>query len=542
MAITKVYLLDVPFEKDYKHTLYFANATAQYNYFYSRAVKKYTDFSYQRKDKFIRVPDDYDTIKNCNYVMYQNSEVSNKWYYAFIDKIEYSNTDKSDIYISTDVIQTYLFDYTIKPSFIEREHVNDDTIGKHTVPEELETGEYIDQPLSSGDSISWEACLGTEFYVVLAVTQNDLGLGLTSVSGKTYNGTYSGLTYITFPNFVDCDGYINAVQSTVTDNIIYACFMVPQELLDNVTWITPQGYSFQFAYVEFNTVPSEIKGNIPVTDTYVLDKNYSPRNKKLLTFPYRYIAMSNNAGQTHEYKYEYFKKVNNECRFYTRGVIGVGCSIKLFPSNYLEADDRSYTFHNYMESLDCAKLPTCPWINDPYVNWLTQNSVNMTINTVKNVGAIVGGTALAILSGGTTALAGGAVALGGVSGIFDQVKTKYEHSLVPDTAQGGANQGDLIFSEQGYFFTPYKKSIKKEYAQIIDNYFDMFGYKVNTVKVPNTNHRANWWYTKTIDVNITGSIPNEDLEAIKTCYNNGITFWKDPTKIYDYTQSNGIVS
>ena len=30
-----------------------------------------------------------------------------------------------------------------KESFIEREHVNDDTIGLHTIPENLETGDYI---------------------------------------------------------------------------------------------------------------------------------------------------------------------------------------------------------------------------------------------------------------------------------------------------------------------------------------------------------------------------------------------------------------
>ena len=84
MGITKVYLLDTPLEKDYKNTLYFASASAQNTYFLSKKVKEYTDFSYQRKDKFIRVPDDFDTIKNCNYVMYQNTAESNKWYYCII--------------------------------------------------------------------------------------------------------------------------------------------------------------------------------------------------------------------------------------------------------------------------------------------------------------------------------------------------------------------------------------------------------------------------------------------------------------------------
>ena len=77
--ITKVYLLSVPLEDDYKDTLYFANATAQQTYFAGQVVKSYTDFSYQRKGNVIRVPAQVDTIRNCNYVMYQNTAYSNKW-------------------------------------------------------------------------------------------------------------------------------------------------------------------------------------------------------------------------------------------------------------------------------------------------------------------------------------------------------------------------------------------------------------------------------------------------------------------------------
>ena len=36
--ITKVYLLDVPLEADYKNTLYFANASAQQSYFQSKVI------------------------------------------------------------------------------------------------------------------------------------------------------------------------------------------------------------------------------------------------------------------------------------------------------------------------------------------------------------------------------------------------------------------------------------------------------------------------------------------------------------------------
>jgi hypothetical protein len=69
----------------------------------------------------------------------------------------------------------------------------------------------------------------------------------------------------------------------------------------------------------------------------------------------------------------------------------------------------------------------------------------------------------------------------------------------------------------------------------------MYGYKVNSVKIPNKAHRSRFWYTKTLDINIDGGIPAKDMEKIKACYNNGITFWRNANEINDYSLSNGIV-
>ena len=57
--------------------------------------------------------------------------------------MKYVNDEMTDIYINLDVFQTYQFDFIYKKSFVEREHVNNDSVGLHTVPEGLETGEYV---------------------------------------------------------------------------------------------------------------------------------------------------------------------------------------------------------------------------------------------------------------------------------------------------------------------------------------------------------------------------------------------------------------
>ena len=70
--ITEVRLLAVPLTKDYKHTIYFADKTAQYNYFYGNSKHFITESSYQRKDGYIRFPMHIDELSGCNYLMYAN--------------------------------------------------------------------------------------------------------------------------------------------------------------------------------------------------------------------------------------------------------------------------------------------------------------------------------------------------------------------------------------------------------------------------------------------------------------------------------------
>ena len=57
--------------------------------------------------------------------------------------MEYVNENATRITFETDVYQTYMFDLVKKQCFVEREHVNDDTIGINTTHEGIDTGEFI---------------------------------------------------------------------------------------------------------------------------------------------------------------------------------------------------------------------------------------------------------------------------------------------------------------------------------------------------------------------------------------------------------------
>lgn len=142
---TDIRLLKTPFEIDNQNQLTFSSVSAQTTYFLTLPHLEEDNCSYQRRDNVIRFPAHIDSILDYNYVMYKNENYTNKWFYAFITNMEYLNDNVTLISIETDCFQTWQFDIVYKKMFVEREHVNDDTIGKHTIPENLNVGEVIEE-------------------------------------------------------------------------------------------------------------------------------------------------------------------------------------------------------------------------------------------------------------------------------------------------------------------------------------------------------------------------------------------------------------
>ena len=472
----------------------------------------------------IRYPEHIDNIINYNYVMYQNENYSNKWFYAFITNMKYVNDNMTEITIKTDVFQTWQFDLIYKKMFVEREHVNDDIVGLHTVPENLETGEYINQPDYEGELFTYL----NNTYICIAVSDRVIdSAGLPHI----YNGLYSGLEYLLFQNEQNATAYINYVNSKSKADAIYSMFIIPANIVSNVEWLTYQedGSSlFNYAFCPNSNTVSLID-NVRYTIPNFLDQNYIPKNKKLLTYPYRCFNISNNSGQTFTYRYEDFdtSNTNGKCDFTLYGSIDCGCSMKLIPHYYKRE------LKNHIEGIDAGKLPTISWITDPYVNWLTQNGVNLAIKTTLGLGGVALGVASTLATGGATlpVLIGASAGISGASSIASAVQEVREHYIQPEQANGGANQGNYNFCNK-LTFTIQRVSIKQEYAKIIDDYFSMYGYKVNSVKIPNITGRTNWNYIKTINANILGNIPQEDLQEIKNMFDNGITFWHNPNTFF----------
>ena len=526
---TNIKLLKVPFEMDNLNQLTFANATAQYNYFNGLTGKlEYEECTYQRKDGYMAIKENADTLQPYNYCMYQNEQYGNKWFYAFITNITYESNKVSYVYIKTDVFQTWQFDIVYKKSFIEREHVNDDTIGLHTVPENLELGEYISCATPTQTSI------GNYCYITVGVTKIPW-LDPDIVQGHSrYNGVVGGLIYIIFNSVTSFDDFMHLAIGS--QELVQCVFMIPTEYMPNPSWLSLPDSGGYYAYVDdTNTAYTLTQINVPVPTT--IGTNKTPVNKKLMTYPYRYLLATNNTGIDVVYRYEDFLYFNQspsgQASFDVKGTVGVGCSIRINPKDF-----KKVTGANNEEGFNLGKFPVGAWINDIYHNWLRQNGLNIGVTALSATLKLASGTAML----GTGNIAGGASNItNGLNEITNLMVEKERASLTPPHAEGNTNASDIMYATNKLAPTFYHMSIKDEYISIIDNFFSMYGYKVNLLKIPNIFGRANWNYVKTVGCNITGDIPQKDLQELKNMFDNGVTLWHNPSTFLDYSQSNAIL-
>ena len=550
---TEVRIVKVPIEIDEKNQINFANATAQYNYFNSLTKKTYTQFTYQRKDGTITLPELVDDIYSYNYVMYKNVNFSNKWFYAYIIDSEFSSPNSTKIKIKTDVFQTWQFDLTYKPVFVEREHVNDDTIGAHTLPESVDTGEYvvngIDAMLPSAVvKDAGNNLINAEVLICFQVTE--LLTGIYFNTARSINRIYSGVDIIAVDSADDATkivrGYDFLGKNTNSESAIVSCFMAPKEFFQGCY---TQPATFNVGDIN-NPTTVTVTVRTPATNYYtsrLLEDHaiainstidgYTPKNNKLFTYPYNYLYVTNNNGNDTTYHYEDF--LGNAPHFYMAGTLGQGCSIKLAPINYKHLGTSQYPTENYAYGMSGGKYPVCAWKSDYYTNWLAQNNFSMATKILSSTAT---GFAMGTLfSGGNVGMG---VAMAGVNLAQSSLQAgaeDYKAKMIPDGAHGNTNCADVNFAWRKYF-TALKMSVRAEYARIIDEYFSKFGYKVNRVKTMNITGRTNWNYVKTIECYIRADIPQEDLIELQGMFDKGITFWHNAATFGDYSQSNGIVS
>lgn len=535
---SNIKILRCPLELDNDNQINFASANDQYTYFNSLPKIEEFDYTYVRRDNNLRVQTNenltYETLLTYNYVMYQNEGFSNKWFYAHITSYTWINSELTILTLEEDFFQSWQFDIVYGNSFIEREHVTDDTIGAHTIDEGLEKGDYIVNTSGNVGVGDCHAVVVTNYDVI---NKSTIGYNHSHI----INSVNSGLYYYvageeTSVTFIDWIIEACTKDPDLSPDMIQGIYMVPDSMTNygqgQDYWSYASGTG-GLQYAPYHVL-DDIQGAITMQAISISKQTtlngYTPKNNKLLTGEYNYLLFDNNGGNSQIYAYEYFTDQSGNCTLQTKGAIAPGCSIKLIPYRYKNVEV------NYQETLNLVKLPVGSWSCDMYINWLTQNSINvggMTLNVDDfNLGknALSLGTNLAI--GNVTGVVNNAIDIG-----HNLIEQK-QHKRIPPQTYGNTNSGDVTYALGQATFTLYKMTIKQEYAKIIDDYFEHYGYKVNTFKTLSITGRPYWNYVKTTMCNLEGNIPSDAMQKLKEMFNHGVTIWHNPANFLNYSLNN----
>lgn len=510
----------------YDHSIYFASATAQASYFADKVVRTYTAYTFLRKSWPLKVAATMEQAKTWSYLYFRNG--TGKTYYYFVNNIEYVNDSTVELTLEIDVLQTYMFDYQLLPSFVERQHVEDDTPGKHTQEEGLDPGEYRVESSYDVDDMD-SLCI----MVLTSVTLNGTSEETTiNAYGSLYDSVFSGLKLYAIPLFrwAEWSQQLDNLSGWGKIDGIVAMWMYPKNLVmlgGEQTWedddLAKTVSSAKYLSVE---VPMSQSGTI---------NGYTPKNNKLYCYPYNFLYATNHNGGSAVYRYERFPAGSTKCNFTVTGALAPDTGARLCPiNNYNGAD-------TYTEGLTLGAFPTCAWDADGYKIWLAQNQnqhdLAMTTGTIK---AAVG----AVSAIGALAMGNPLGALGGLGGAFsgymdiqNLIAAKEDKSVEPPQSRGTFS-ASLNVANMRHKFGILRKTVTAEYARRIDDFFTMYGYKINRVQTPNIHARQGFTYVKTIGCHIAANLCNEDTVKIESIFDKGITWWTNGDSIGNYSQSN----
>lgn len=538
-ALTVIKIIKgAPCDDTYSDVIKFGSAGAQAAYFSGLAKYTFSNCSYQRVNSSVasprspltcRIPTVADNVYDCNYIMFQNKAFGSKWFYAFIRRMNYISPDCTEIEYEIDSYQTYQFNYTVSPCLVLREHWNSDNLGESQQAEPLEGMPCITTKLVN-------KFYGMRNIIVLTTTDPDN----TTCSGEMIAGRYSGCQ---MHEVVNGAGGVNALLNE------YAA----KGNLDAVVGI----YQSPFTKADFNenqVSKEEYTPGISLSASTSFG-GYVPKNKKLYNSPYCYFTFSNCSGQVEKLEPQLMKEKGNsiEPTYKIYKVYTVPNVLICSAANYQTTDSLG---DNFDYSVEAEAPPACSWSGNQYANWVATNETRYWINTLSTGISMMSGVANAQVSaltmpnskaensqaGRQLSVETGSIGsvIGGATSLYSQL---YEYEIARQTttpilkgSRIGANF-NTSYGRYGFEFRLWQ--ITKEQAIVVDEFFDMYGYATNRVKIPNEDSRESWNYVKTDNVIINGSMPVQDMATIKAMYNRGVRFWHT-TDVGNYSLSNDI--
>lgn len=537
----------VPLDPTYEHSIYFSKysdadpAKNQRDYF-NNLVKTgcvFANQTYQRHGKGkLRLEVLADNIFDCNYMMFQNTNFGSKWFYAFIIDIEYINNQVSEISYVIDSLQTWFFDFEFGDCFIERRHTEYDEWSNNCpeiyTEEEVNQFEYLAaEPHTVHDMSS--------MYIIALLKKKRTS----TVTGQEVVSQTQLINGIPVPLGIEYSSldttdpslslqWLDAVVDAYEDGDVIAMYLCPGELLTQSDPST--------AYV------TQIHPSVNCTTLH----GYTPKNKKMLGYPFNILQVTNNCGQNVTYKIEEFTDTTNPITFVLAGTsVTTPCAI-VYPLEYRGKHI------DYESSITYNSFPQLAWSGDLYKSWMAQNKTGIAAGNVQNLmneipsaiatGSVTAATDVGGMLAATLAIsqpelallvAAGATAAHFGAHLIGNYGTKQTVKRTPSEMYGKVLMDSINTATHRVQFDFFNMQIRAEEAKIADDYFSKFGYACKRVLKPKLKARALWTFIKTKGcVLINDHLPATDAKAICDIMDNGITFWTTSATVGVYNMAN----
>lgn len=575
-------MFNVPLTSNYENTYYFEDEEEQLLFFENHFQSiEYDEQYYTRKRRgWLRINDTYNRVYNANYLFFRNVSrqvdnvanppYENKSYYAFIDDVVYINDHTCEVHYTIDVIQTYMFTWELHQCIVERESTRSDRLYEHRIDEGLPVGDYV---YTDGGNISFSAAFSTGQSKPL--WKNPKVIIAATVDNNYQDSTTPGVNITHQWNKVitGCNLLVKELGGGQTsDYALYWLNNLPGEKQSAILGIYIVGECVT-NMLDGTTQPTGVlTADVPFSSNTV--GNYTPRNKKLLTAPYKALAIFSSDGTSKIFDYSKFKVGEAD----TSLLFVLYLSLTAPIMGYLSPWNYNGEGQTTVSAIPMPTLPSCTWSNDTYKAWAALNTgymVSSIAGSVVDAGIRVGA---AIYTGGaveasglvslesalhteaslnnpwTNELSDAAVArtnaerynvqsstasgtVGDIQNIANNLLTMHNAKIAPDSFNGSAqNLASMNVEQYGYYH--FSRTIREDYARVLDDYFTMFGYKVLVTKTPVLYNRSRFTYVKTLNFDIGGKIPSIHKRIICDVFNSGIRFWVDKEHIGDYTAIN----
>lgn len=546
---TTLYVGVVPWNSDLKNVQSYGSRAEQISAIQGLLIHKYEHINIIRRDSDLILKGVNEDLTQCNYIMYQNADISNKWYFAFIDNVQNNSLNSVIIFHTIDVWQTYQFDITYYKNLILRSHIakSTDTVGRWLAPEPISVAPEFERKHNVFNDISW-----TPQYVLHSTSVYN-----PNTKKYEYKGSGTGASLSAeYGIFVDSDtdvqnvvkkyGKLSPAEALKSDNddeysnwiadLLTGQIESFEKSLNNAvklisTTSISQLQDHRNELIGLYAIPAWVhsgtnkyatnnikKKDVTITlPTTTLACGYTPRNKKMLSSLCKAYLFYNENGFKLPLKPELFTS-----------------DTPVFTVKATELSTNGFLLQIGSYADYTAKTNKISYNCENRLGYDANTGLDKVLNTLTSAVGVVN----AVGSVASQAFAGNVG--GAVQGAVGAVQQSI--NMIDALGQRGVNTGASgdIMSITEKRAMPVFADVSPTVAQCryIDDYLDVYGYAINEIGKISTymNNRSNWNYIQVANCNIKVSAPNDDVNKLKQMFESGVTIWHK--NFGDYDQNN----